>query len=95
MKRLTAGLITAALIFTLDGTTAFASGHCHRSRELCYPSCAYCDGPAYHCADADDDGICDAFSDSDNDGVCDHHAEYVQESRHSAYSGGHHGHRCH
>ena len=83
MKRLTAGLITAALIFTLGGTTAFASGHCHRSRELCYPSCAYCDGPAYHCADAD------------GDGVCDHHAEYVQESRHSAYSGGHHGRRCH
>lgn len=95
MKRLTAGIMTAALILALGGTTALASGHCHSRRELCYPSCAICDGPALHCQDADDDGICDNFADENWDGVCDHHDEAVRKFRHSACGGGHHGRRCH
>ena len=94
MKRLTAGIITAVLILTLGGTTALASGRCHSRQELCYPSCAFCDGPALHCQDTDGDGICDNFADEDGDGVCDHHDEAIREFRHSA-CGGHHGRYCH
>ena len=75
MKRLTAGILTAALILALAGTTALASGRCHGRQELCYPSCAICGGTALHCQDADGDGVCDGFTDEDGDGVCDHHAE--------------------
>ena len=78
MKRLTAGILTAALILALAGTTALASGRCHGRQELCYPSCAICSGTALHCQDADGDGVCDnlgngyGFVDEDGDGICDH-----------------------
>ena len=95
MKRLTAGILTAALILALAGTTALASGRCHGRQELCYPSCAICGGTALHCQDADGDGVCDGFTDEDGDGVCDHHAEAFREFRHSTCGGRHQGRHCH
>lgn len=81
MKKLTAGIITSALVIVLGSTTALAVGNGRQagpgnglSAEGQYPSgCTgvFCEGAGYYFTDEDGDGICDYRSTKPN-------AQYTQ-----------------
>ena len=74
MKKTAAVIITAALVVTLGGTTAFAFGRSGQTgsqnsvarsaytRYNQYSECTYCGGSGHRFTDADGDGVCDNYA---------------------------------
>ena len=68
-KRLSLGLIVAALLLSVSSVSAFAAKHETGKNGSPAPE------KAQICVDADEDGVCDNFTDADEDGVCDEQAK--------------------
>ena len=107
MKKLFAGILTAALVLSAGTMNAFAAGHgCHYNYTDANGD-GVCDFANENCAFVDDigDGICDlvhtacGFIDENEDGVCDHCGLGYEESCHGGAAcrpaatvrAGHHG----
>ena len=89
MKKRLAGILTAAAIFSLGTTSAFAAGRgCHYQDADHDGVCDFA-GTVCAYADEDGDGICDYcgmsdsdddwhgrhYADANNDGICDYYAD--------------------
>ena len=105
MKKILAGVLTAAAVLSIGGVGVFAAGPGLRAHHPeasvtaecghsgCGAVCRYADGDKV-CTYADEDGVC-GYVDEGGDGVCDYHNDSCGTDGYTHHAGEHHGYNFH